>query len=95
VARTCGKAGCRCLKGAKHVSLYLVVRQNNSAKMIYVPRALENTVRDWVENAREVKKMLDVVYQHGLAEFLRRKEAHFAERKAAGARSGKTSRQGT
>lgn len=74
MARTCGKAGCRCQQGEKHTSLYLAVRLNNRRRMIYVPPAMEDQVRGWVENAREVDRLLDFISQQCLTDFLGQKE---------------------
>ena len=74
MARTCGKAGCHCRQGEKHVSLYLAVRMNNRRKMIYVPPAMESTVRNWVQNAQEVDQLLDFISQQCLTEFLEQKQ---------------------
>jgi len=74
MARTCGKAGCHCQRGEKHVSLYLAVRRDNRRVMIYVPATMENTVRDWVGNAQEVDGLLELISQQCLAEFLQQKQ---------------------
>ena len=41
MARSCGKKGCRCARGEKHVSLYLAARVGKTRKMLYVPPELE------------------------------------------------------
>ena len=61
-ARTCGKEGCKCVtKGEKHVSLYLVVREEGSYRQVYVPRSLESVVRQWVENYKKAKDLLEEI----------------------------------
>lgn len=74
MSRTCGKAGCHCQQGEKHVSLYLSVRLNERRKMIYVPPAMEAAVRGWVENAQDVDRLLDFISQQCLAQFLEQKQ---------------------
>jgi hypothetical protein len=74
MARTCGKAGCHCQQGEKHISLYLAVRWNNRRRMIYVPPAMESTVRGWVENAQEVDRLLGFISQQCLTQFLQQKQ---------------------
>ena len=74
MARTCGKTGCHCQQGEKHVSLYLAVRRDNRRMMIYVPPVMENTVRDWIENAQEVDRLLEFISQQCLTEFLQQKQ---------------------
>ena len=62
--RTCGKARCRCVtKGQKHRSLYLSVRDSGKARQVFVPRALEDTVRRWVENHGKVKELIEEISQ--------------------------------
>lgn len=93
MARICGKAGCHCDQGEKHVSLYLAVRLNNRRRMIYVPPAMENTVRGWVENAQEVDRLLEFISQQCLTNFLRQKEAKLGRSTSAGVRKGKPRRK--
>ena len=74
MARTCGKPGCRCQQGQKHVSLYLAVRRNQQRTMLYIPPALEATVRQWVQTGREVDDLLDFISQQCLEQLLQQKE---------------------
>jgi len=40
--RVCGNPNCRCVReGKNHVSMYLAKKENNTTKMIYIPRRLE------------------------------------------------------
>jgi hypothetical protein len=41
MARTCGKAGCHCQQGKKHVSLYLAVRVASGVPLRSENRALQ------------------------------------------------------
>lgn len=91
--RTCGKAGCHCQRGEKHTSLYLAVRLNNRRKMIYVPPAMENDVRHWVENAQELDRLLEFISQQCLGEFLKRKEKKLGRPAWAGGPQGKPRRK--
>jgi hypothetical protein len=93
MARTCGKAGCHCQQGEKHVSLYLAVRLDNRRRMVYVPPAMENAVRGWVANAQEVDRLLDFVSQQCLADFLHQKEEKLGRSTAAGVRPGQPRRK--
>lgn len=61
MARQCGKAGCRCAEGEKHVSLYLSAKVAGKRTMIYVPRDLEEEVRRRVEAYREVERLTEAV----------------------------------
>ena len=74
MARTCGKPGCHCQQGEKHLSLYLAVRRGEKRTMIYIPPALEETVRQWVENAHNLDELLDFVSQQCLEQLLEKKQ---------------------
>lgn len=71
--RVCGKKGCHCEQGEKHPALCLALRDQGKRRMIYVPAALEETVREWVQNARDVDELLDLVSGYSYQEFLRQK----------------------
>lgn len=71
--RTCGKEGCHCQKGEKHPALYLALRGQKRRSMIYIPPALEETVRTWVQNARDVDELLDLISAHSFQELLQKK----------------------
>jgi hypothetical protein len=72
--RSCGKSYCRCQQGQKHPALYLYTRHGGQPICTYIPRALHDTVRQWVDNGRRVKRLLDDVSQHNLQDLLRRKQ---------------------
>jgi hypothetical protein len=57
MARQCGKKGCHCAQGEKHVSLYLSVRMNGKRRMVYIPPELEETVRQQVVLWREMEQL--------------------------------------
>lgn len=89
MARTCGKPGCRCQQGQKHVSLYLAVRRGQQRTMIYVPHALEETVRQWVQTGREVEELLDFISQQCLDQLLEQKARSLGRRSSRTPRSRK------
>ena len=76
--RTCGKKGCRCQRGQKHPALCLAIRWGGQRKMIYVPHALEETVRRWVHTGQEVDGLLDAISQQCLETFLAKKKEALA-----------------
>ena len=76
----CGKPGCHCARGEKHVSLYLAIRVGARRKMIYVPPDLEPRVRDWVQSSQEIDRLLEIVSQSCLEQLLRDKQAPRARR---------------
>ena len=57
--RVCGKPGCRCARGERHEAMYVVYRQANRTTQIYVPKAWEGRVRQWVKRYREVRELLE------------------------------------
>ena len=70
MARTCGKANCKCMRGDKHVSWYLATRHKRARKMISIPRQCEKDVFEWVKAYKEIMKQLDVISQHCLERFI-------------------------
>jgi hypothetical protein len=80
MARTCGKAGCRCARGEKHVSLYLSTKAEGKRRMLYIPDALEQEVRARVAAYHEVERLTQVVSTACVNRVLERKR----ERKANG-----------
>jgi hypothetical protein len=74
MARTCGKKTCKCAKGEKHVSLYVSLKVGRTRKMIYVPPALEETVRAWAGNYREAAALWEKMLQEYLERFLKDKK---------------------
>lgn len=87
MARTCGKAGCRCERGEKHVSLYLSTKVEGQRRMVYIPPELEEEVRCRVAAYREVQQLTEVVSTVCVSRVLERKR----ERKSDGqeARKGR------
>ena len=55
----CGRPGCRCGKGDKHGPyLYVSVFRNGRTRSVYVPQHLQEEVRRWVQNARDLEEDL-------------------------------------
>jgi hypothetical protein len=73
-ARSCGKPTCRCQQGHLHRSLYLATRHQGQRALLYIPRALEQTVRQWVQNGRCLRHQLQDLHQRQLDQLLQRKE---------------------
>ena len=79
--RSCGKPYCRCQKGQKHPALYLHTRSGDRRVRIYIPPALHDTARLWVDNGRRLKRLLDRVSEHHLQALLGRKQEILARRR--------------
>jgi len=80
MARVCGKPGCKCAQGEKHVSLYLAARFGKARKMLYVPPELEGAARALVENGRRAAGLLEEMSQASLERFAREKAEGRARR---------------
>lgn len=76
--RSCGKPYCRCQKGQKHPALYLHTRSGDRRVRIYIPTALHDTARRWVDNGRRVKRLVDRVSEHHFQALLEQKREVFA-----------------
>ena len=65
--RTCGNPRCKCARGQKHRAVCLLLRQDGRLRQLYIPRAYEERVRQWVANHQELKKLIaqlsDVYWQ--------------------------------
>ena len=72
--RSCGKPYCRCQKGQKHPALYLHTRSADGRVRIYIPKALHDTARRWVDNGLRVKRLVDRISEHHLRALLERKQ---------------------
>ncbi len=59
--RVCGKPNCKCAKGQKHKSLYLVFSKGGRYQQLYVPRQWEEAVRKWVENYQNMRGLMENV----------------------------------
>lgn len=72
--RTCGTPGCKCARGEKHSSLYLVVSLNGKYKQICIPRALEAEVRSWVGQYQRAQELLEELSLLQLEKLLKREK---------------------
>lgn len=71
---TCGKSGCRCIRGHKHRALYLVCSTKGKKRQLFVPASMEQEVRRWVENYHSAMALLEKVSERAWRELKRRKE---------------------
>jgi hypothetical protein len=55
----CGKSNCKCAAGEPHLSLYLVQSQKGKPRQLYVPRELEERVRQAVENYQKLQGLIE------------------------------------
>lgn len=61
--RVCGKPNCRCTRGQKHVALYVVASDSGKQHQLFVPKAWEDDVRQWVQNHHEVRELTEEISQ--------------------------------
>lgn len=59
--KVCGKAGCKCVRGEKHVALYLMSSKDGKQRQMFVPNAREAQVRKWIEQYRQVESLLEEI----------------------------------
>lgn len=89
--RRCGKSNCRCASddAFKHSSLYFSQTRHGKTKMIYIPKELEETVREWAGDFRRASELLEAVSREGWRRIAERKAAAKAS-KGAGRRKPAT-----
>ena len=73
--RTCGKPGCKCTRGEKHLTCYLSVRYKGKREMIYVPKEWEDRIQTWVKTYKEGMKLIDVISDSSLNRLIKAKKA--------------------
>jgi hypothetical protein len=79
--RACGKPNCRCARGQRHATLYLVQSRHGQLRQLSIPRRWENRVREAVSNYHEIQRLLEEFSERErqrLREGKRRQEAFLA-----------------
>ena len=72
--RKCGKPNCKCTRGERHESLCLAMKVAGKRKMVHIPKELEASVIEAVEDYQKMKTLMEEVSQGCLDRFLREKE---------------------
>jgi len=57
--RTCGKRGCVCTRGQRHVAFYLSRRMEGRTRLDHVSRDRVETVRQWQQNYRALMDLVE------------------------------------
>ena len=83
IAKHCGRAGCRCQKGQKHVGNYLTYKEGGKTRTVYVPLDLVEDVRAWIAEHRRLKQLMKECSELSIA-MVRR---HVQDRKRAEGRT--------
>ncbi len=55
--KRCGRPGCRCERGEKHMAYYLTYKERAKTRTVYVPVDLVKEVRRWIEEHRRLKRV--------------------------------------
>lgn len=69
----CGKTNCKCTRGERHTARVLVASLDGRLKQLYVPAALEPTVREWTARHQEIRELLEELSQIHWEKVKRRK----------------------
>lgn len=56
IARKCGRNGCKCNRGEKHVSHYLTMKEGGKTRTVYVPKEMLEEVREWVDECHRLRE---------------------------------------
>ena len=65
--KQCGRPGCRCLKGQRHVQHQLTFKVGRKTHTVYVPVDLVKEVRGWIEEHRRLRQLTQEISQLAVA----------------------------
>lgn len=57
--RSCGKSGCKCMRGEKHSSMYIAFSEGGKTHHIYVPKHRQEEVMGWVRDYQQTQELLE------------------------------------
>lgn len=83
IAKHCGREGCHCQSGAKHVGHYLTFAVEGKTRTVYVPRDLVKEVQAWIREHKRLKQLAREISQLSIA----RVRAHVQARQRRRGRS--------
>ena len=83
IAKHCGRPGCHCQSGEKHVGWYLTRPVNGKTQTTYVPQELRPEVQGWIQEHRRLKQLVSEISELNRALI----RAYVTERKRRGTRS--------
>jgi hypothetical protein len=63
IAKHCGRPGCHCQQGEKHVGWYLTRPVSGKTQTTYVPLALLEEVQGWIQEYRRLKTLTAEISQ--------------------------------
>jgi len=68
IARRCGRKGCRCERGHKHLGHFLTFKVAGKTNTVYVPKAIVGEVRSWIEEHRRLRKLSEEISRLAIAQ---------------------------
>lgn len=83
IEKTCGKAGCRCAQGKKHLGHYLTYKEEGKTRTVYVPKDLVEEVSAWVREHQRLRQLSQEISQLAIALI----RSHVAQRRRKAGRS--------
>jgi hypothetical protein len=83
IAKHCGRPGCHCQKGEKHVGWYLTRPVKGKTQTTYVPQEVLEEVQGWIQEHRRLKKLMAEISELNRALI----RTHVTQRKRRGTRS--------
>jgi len=63
IAKHCGRAGCHCQRGPKHVGWYLTRPVGGKTQTTYVPLTLRKEVQGWIQEYHRLKTLIAEISQ--------------------------------
>ena len=61
IAKHCGRPGCHCQTGEKHVGNYLTFKEAGKTRTVYVPQDLLGEVRQWIAETKRLKALIQEI----------------------------------
>jgi hypothetical protein len=61
ISKHCGREGCHCQTGEKHVGHYLTFKVAGKTKTVYVPQDLVGEVETWVQEHKRLRKLVQEI----------------------------------
>jgi len=58
IAKHCGRPGCHCQRGEKHVGWYLTRPVKGKTQTTYVPQEMLEEVQGWIQEHRRLKQLM-------------------------------------
>jgi len=83
IAKHCGRPGCRCHSGHKHVGWYLTRSVAGKTQTTYVPQELWEEVHGWIQAHRRLKQLVSEISELNRALI----RGHVTERRRRAGRS--------